>query len=164
MDAMRTSYTLEYSMPISTTLDPGAFTSMGPGAFGPSLLLDYDTADTGSHQAIQQIIDRANHGVTDMTRKSWGLCLISRLNIPPLRKNATAAEKDVEKRKKAYAIVLEWQPGPVEAPAQVPLAPVALNGMATVIATQPVITLNVPPNQARPPGTHMLPPSYTPTA
>ncbi|KIM27034.1 hypothetical protein M408DRAFT_330199 [Serendipita vermifera MAFF 305830] len=164
-DTMRTSYTLEYSMPISTTLDPGAFTSMSPGAFGPTLIIDYDTVDPGARQAIQQIIDRANHGVTDMTRKPWGLCLISRLNKPPLRLNATAAERDLEKRKTAYAIVLEWQPGPVESQTHIPLAPAALDGMATVVVTQPATTLahNLPHNQAHQSSTHILPPSYTPT-
>ncbi|KIM27036.1 hypothetical protein M408DRAFT_330200, partial [Serendipita vermifera MAFF 305830] len=128
------SYTLEGYMPVSAMFDPGSYLPLAATARTPSsLACDYDTIDPGAREAIHQIIDRANNESADLTRKPWGLAAISRLNTPSFRKNMPMAEREADRKKIGIAVVLEWQPGPVESDRNrsLPSLPVPATGQAS---------------------------------
>lgn len=102
------------------------------GSLVNNLSSDYDTVDPGARVVIQQIVEQANGGVTDLLRKPWGVCAISRVSRTSYRKNTTALERESERKKIEVAVILEWQPGPVEALAPnqaLPVAPAVLSAI-----------------------------------
>lgn len=122
------TYLLESSLPVSSSFDPAAFSSAPSTA---NLSIDYDACDPSGRRAIQNLVDQANSGITDLLRKPWGLRSISRV-LPKFRRNHMTSLEREKERKSGLAVVLEWQPGPPETSlldSELPLGPIPMNGL-----------------------------------
>lgn len=161
------TYLLEYSLPVSSSFDPAAFGSTPSTAPTASLAIDYDICDPGGRRAIQNLIDQANTGTTDLLRKPWGLCSISRV-LPKFRRSQMTSSERENERKSGLAVVLEWQPGLAETlplDQSLPLGAIPMDGLinggSLVNRFSLALTHSHSPHPTNPLLPPMEPPSYT---